>query len=123
MIVKRNRASITKIEGKFFYPGNNLIDKEDEAKFRKNEYFQQLLETKIEGTPIHEIVVEGKAKEVENAEGDKVYSDLAGMNAKESIKVIKSTYSIPALEKMAETEERTSVLSAIDKQINKIHEE
>lgn len=122
MIVKRNKANITKIEGKFFYPGNNVINKEDEEKFTDNEYFQQLLETKINGIPIHEIVAEGEAKVVSSEKGE-VYSDLAGMNAKNAIGVVKETYSIPALEKMAEEEDRSSVIKAIDKQISKIREE
>lgn len=123
MIVKRNKASVTKIEGIFFYPGNNIVKKEDEDKLNKNEYFQQLLETKINGQPVHEIVIEGETKTVLDKEGNEVESDFAGLNAKEAIKVIKSTYSIPALEKLAETEERTSVIKAIDKQIKIIREE
>ena len=123
MIVKRNKPSITKIEGIFFYPGNNIIKKEDEDKLNKNEYFQHLLKTKIVGQPVHEIVVEGETKTVTDQEGNEVESEFAGLNAKEAIKVIKSTYSIPALEKLAETEERSSVIKAIDRQIKIIREE
>ena len=121
MIVKRNKASITKIEGKFFYPGNNVINKENEEKFTKNEYFQQLLEAKVNGVPVHEIVAEGEAKVISSEKGE-VYSDLAGMNAKNAIKIVKETYSIPALDKMAEEEDRSSVIRAIDKRIDKIRE-
>lgn len=121
MIVKRNKANVTIICGRFFYPGVNVIKPEDEKKFEDNETFVSLLSIKINGLPIHEIVSEGESTEVvDKKSGKTVKSDLAGMNATNAVEVVKDTLDIPTLESWIDTEDRKTVLKAINAQIEVI---
>lgn len=118
MIVRRNMPCVTKICGLFIYPGINVFTKEQADKLEESDVFTNLLNVRVAGEPIHEIIVDSNDEKPSNVLEETVEKDLSSLSVKQAVDVVENTYSASILTHMKSKEKRTGVLNAIKKQID-----
>jgi hypothetical protein len=101
-------------QGIQFIPGVNKFEDSDWKDARKHPQIAKMLsEKKLE------ILVEKDAKQ-EDAALKNASVELAELTAKEAMSIVKQCNNVPLLEKWEETEERSTVLNVVAKQLENI---
>jgi len=101
-------------EGAAFIPGVNKFEDKEWAKAKKHPQVIKWL-----GDKTLEIITEKDAKQ-EDAESKNASLELADLTAKEAIQVVKQCWNTKLLESWLETEERATVLSVVNKQLDEL---
>jgi len=135
MILKWNKASVTKIAGQFIYPGVNNLPDDKRDEILKSPWVKEKMEM---SPPIIEIIEKTKEKPAVPVQGsgtnvveeptkesvdDEVTDDITEMSVKDAISVVKETLILADLEEMKKKETRKSVSKVIDKQIEILESE
>lgn len=121
MIIRWDRAHVTKLAGMRIAPGTNRVSENLAPVMVRNKVFLEQEKRGVirvlEGDPRKK----GSDKEAKASKSSSD-SDLAEMKANEAIDIVHDTFDLAILAEWKKAEERKTVLFAIEDQIDKINE-
>lgn len=115
-VIYSKRTNVRKIAGVFIVPGVNVLEDDQAAKVLASPDFAEDSNITLKS--------EGEAQgTATGAQGETETAPETKLNAKDMIAAVKEMQSVKKLETLLEDEDRSSVIKAINKRIEKIKEE
>lgn len=118
MFIVSKKTNVLITAGRFFYPGTNFIPEEEKERVTSDAMVKEQIEEGYFTIREEARVPKKSSKDVKSFQ-----EEIAGVPAKTALDIIRQTYTRDELSAIIDNDSRKSVVSAAEKQLEKLTED